>query len=362
MGKLKVGIIGCGGIANGKHMPALKKLADRVEMVAFCDVIPERAEKAAKEFGTPDAKVYTDYKELLKDPEIHNVRVLTPNRWHAEMSIAAMQAGKHVLVEKPMCITSAEAEAMLATRDATGKILAVGYQFKFSPEAMYTRAETELGTFGDIYFGKCRSLRRRGAPTWGVFIQKAEQGAGPLFDIGTHAIDEMLYVMDNYEPKMVVGTKYDKMKNNPHCANPFGPWDVEKFDVEDSAFGFVVMKNGATIILECSWLLNTTEPTGPKFMLAGTKAGAGNLDGTYKVNTVKHDRQVIEEPNFKVGGVAFYDGNSAPTMQDLEQRNFIDALEGKAELVNTAERAAVVTRILEGINISAETGKPVYFD
>jgi len=359
---MKIGIIGCGGIANGKHMPALKKMSDRVEMVAFCDIIPERAEKAAKEFGTPDAKVYTDYRELLKDPQIHNVRILTPNRWHAEMSIAALDAGKHVLCEKPMCITSTEAAAMLEARDRSGKVLAISYQYKFSPEAQYTRAEMEKGSFGEIYFGKCRSLRRRGAPTWGVFTQKAEQGAGPLFDIGTHALDEILFVMENYEPRMVVGTKYDKMRNNPHCGNPFGPWDVEKFDVEDSAFGFVVMKNGATIILECSWLLNTLEPTGPKFMIAGTKAGAGNLDGVFKVNTVKNDRQVIEEPNFKVGGVAFYDGNAAPSMQDLEQRNFLDAIEGKAELVNTADRGAVVTRILEAINISAETGKAIYFE
>ena len=361
MEKLKVGIIGCGGIANSKHMPTLKKMSDRVEMVAFCDIIPERAEKAAKDFGSPDAKVYTDYKELLKDPEIHNVRVLTQNRLHAEISIDCLNAGKHVLVEKPMCITSEEADAMLEAAERSGKMLAVGYQFKFSPDAMYTRAETERGSFGDIYFGKCRSLRRRGVPTWGVFTQKSEQGAGPLFDIGTHAIDEMLFVMDNYEPRMVVGTKYDKLKDNPNCANPFGPWDVEKFDVEDSAFGFIVMKNGATIILECSWLLNTTEPSGPKFMLAGTKAGAGNLDGTFRFNTVKNGRQVVETPYFNVGGVAFFEGASA-SMQDLEQINFIDALEGKAELINTAKRAAVVTKILEAINLSAESGKPVYFD
>lgn len=100
MEKLKIGIIGCGGIANGKHMPSISKL-DNVEMVAFCDIIPERAEKAAKEYGTPDANVYTDYKELLKDESINNVRVLTQNNMHAKISIDAMKAGKHVLCEKP---------------------------------------------------------------------------------------------------------------------------------------------------------------------------------------------------------------------------------------------------------------------
>ena len=360
MEKLKIGIIGCGGIANGKHMPTLAKMKD-VEMVAFCDIVRERAEAAAKKYGTPDAKVYTDYKELLADESINNVRVLTQNRCHCEITCAALEAGKHVLVEKPMCITPEEAKLMLDARDRSGKLLAVGYQFKFSNEAMYARAETEAGNFGEIYFGKCRSLRRRGVPTWGVFTQKEEQGAGPLFDIGTHALDMMLYVMDNYEPKMVVGAMHDKMKDEPRCANPFGEWDVDKFNVETSAFGFITMKNGATVILECSWLLNTLEGTGPKFLLAGSKAGADTFTGKLLINTVKHNRQTVEEPDFKAGGVSFFDGTAA-NMNDLEQRNFIDAILGKAELVNTADRAAVVTNILAAIKESAESGKPVYFD
>ena len=358
MEKLKVGIIGCGGIANGKHMPTIAKMDD-LEMVAFCDIIPERAQEAAKKFGTPDAKCYTDYRELLADPEINNVRVLTQNRLHCQITVDALKAGKHVLVEKPMCITPEEAKQMLDARDASGKVLAVGYQFKFSDAAQYVRSETMAGHFGDIYFGKCRSLRRRGVPTWGVFTQKKEQGAGPLFDIATHALDMMLYVMNNYEPHMVVGTTYDKMKDNPKCANPFGEWDVDNFDVETSAFAFITMKNGATIILECSWLLNTLEQTGPRFLLAGTEAGADTFDGSLRINTVKNNRQTIEIPDFSAGGVAYFDGVTA-SQNDLEQRNFIDAIQGKAELVNSADRAAVVTNVLSAIQESARTGKPVY--
>ena len=360
MEKLRVGIIGCGGIANGKHMPTLAKMGD-VEMVAFCDIIPERAQEAAKKFGTADAKVYTDYRELLKDESINNVRVLAQNRNHCEITVAALDAGKHVLVEKPLCITPEEAKLMLDARDRSGKLLAVGYQFKFSNEAQYVREETMAGNFGEIYFGKCRSLRRRGVPTWGVFTQKKEQGAGPLFDIGTHALDMMLYVMNNYEPKMVVGATHDQLKDRPKCANPFGEWDVEKFDVETSAFGFITMKNGATVILECSWILNTLEQTGPKFLLAGTEAGADTFNGKLRINTVKNNRQTIEEPDFSAGGVSFFNGVAA-NQNDLEQRNFIDAILGKAELVNTADRAAVVTNILYAIQSSAESGKPVYFD
>ena len=99
--KVRIGIIGCGGIANGKHMPALKKI-EEAEMVAFCDIIEERAVKAAKEFGVEGAKVYTDYRELLEDESIESVHVCTPNRSHSFITVDALEAGKHVMCEKPM--------------------------------------------------------------------------------------------------------------------------------------------------------------------------------------------------------------------------------------------------------------------
>ena len=102
MGKLKIGIIGCGGIANQKHFPALKNNGDLNEIVAFCDIIRERAEKAAEEFGSEGAKVYTDYRELLADPEVEVVHICTPNVSHSEIAVAAFAAKKHVYCEKPM--------------------------------------------------------------------------------------------------------------------------------------------------------------------------------------------------------------------------------------------------------------------
>lgn len=360
MSKIKIGIIGCGGIANGKHMPTLAKMDD-VEMVAFCDIIPERAEAAKKQYGMADAKCYTDYRELLKDPEIDNVRVLTQNRWHCQITVDALNAGKHVLVEKPMAITAEEARMMLEARDKSGKILAVGYQHKFDPSVSYAKSEADSGTFGEIYHAKCRVLRRRGVPTWGVFTQKSEQGAGPLFDIATHALDSLLYIINNYKPKMVVGSTYAKLKDKMNNANPFGNWDPDKFDVEDSAFGYIVMEDGASIILECSWLLNTMEDTGVKWLICGTEAGADNFSGSLRINSCNNNRLTVTTPDMSTGGVAFFDGNKVPSPQMLEQRNFIDAIQGKAELVNTAERGMVVTEILEAIQRSAQSGSPVYF-
>ena len=122
MSKIKVGIIGCGGIANGKHLPALKTQFDRLEIVAFCDIIPERAEKAAKEYGTPDAKVYTDYREMLeKQPEIQTIHVLTPNVSHCQLTVDSLMAGKDVICEKPMAATPADAQKMLDAQKKSGR-------------------------------------------------------------------------------------------------------------------------------------------------------------------------------------------------------------------------------------------------
>lgn len=125
--KVRIGIIGCGGIANGKNMPSLKKLVN-IEMVAFCDIVEERAVKAAEEYGIPAAKVYTDYKELLKDETIEVIHVLTPNKEHSFITINALEAGKHVMCEKPMAKTSKEAQEMLDAAKRSGKKLTIGYQ------------------------------------------------------------------------------------------------------------------------------------------------------------------------------------------------------------------------------------------
>ena len=198
--KLKIGIIGCGGIAEGKHFPALSHQSSRAEMVAFCDLIPERAEKAAKQYGTPDARVYTDYRELLAEKEIEVVHVLTPNVSHCELTVAALEAGKHVMCEKPMAATTSDAQKMLDAQKKSGKLLTIGYQNRYRQDSQVLKKMCEAGQLGEIYYARAQAIRRRGVPTWGVFPNKALQGGGPLIDIGTHTLDLTLWMMDNYEP------------------------------------------------------------------------------------------------------------------------------------------------------------------
>ena len=356
---LRIGIIGCGGIANGKHMPALKKQKD-VQMVAFCDIIEERAVKAAKDYGTPDAKTYTDYKKLLEDKTIDVVHVCTPNKEHSFITIDALEAGKHVMCEKPMAKTYAEAKAMLDAAKRTGRKLTIGYQNRHTPQALYVKQACDEGILGDIYYANAIALRRRAVPTWGVFTNEYEQGGGPLIDIGTHALDLTLWMMDNYKPKYCVGTKYRKLADQTQTANAWGDWDPKEFTVEDSAFGFVVMENGVTIILQSSWALNILDANEAAFRLCGTKAGADTVDGA-RINGVKYGRQYVEKPALNAGGVAFYDGTSA-SPSDLDMAQWINAIRTDSDPCVLPEQALCVTRILEAIYTSSETGKPVYFE
>nr|NNM91062.1 Gfo/Idh/MocA family oxidoreductase [Bacilli bacterium] len=354
-----VGIIGCGGIALGKHLPALAKQA-RVKLVAFCDLNREKAERAAKEYGVDDAKVYTDYLDLLADSSIRVIHVCTPNASHATISIAALEAGKDVLCEKPMAKTSLEAKAMVEAAKRTGRKLCIGYQNRYRADAQFLKQACEQGELGEIYYAKAQAVRRRAVPTWGVFLDEEQQGGGPLIDIGTHALDLTLWMMDNYKPKAVMGTSFHKLGQKKDAANAWGSWDPEKFTVEDSAFGFIVMENGATIVLESSWALNTLSVGEARCVLCGTEGGADMEDGL-RFNGERYQRLYEEKIDLSAGGVAFYSG-SQDEPGDIESRLWIDAvLDDKIPYV-TAEQAYVVTQILEAIYESAKTGKAIYFN
>jgi predicted dehydrogenase len=250
--------------------------------------------------------VTADYKELVACKDVDVVHVCTPNRSHSEISCAALRAGKDVLCEKPMAINAAEAKAMVEAAKESGRTLSIGYQNRYRADSQYVKAEAEDGFFGDIYYARAYAIRRRAVPTWGVFLNEYEQGGGPLIDIGTHALDLTLWLMDNHEPKMVVGTSYKKLGKQVGTANAWGDWDTEKFTVEDSAFGFVVMKNGATVSVESSWALNIADPMEATVMICGDKGGADTMgEDDLRINFVKNGRQVIETPNFDCGGVAF---------------------------------------------------------
>ena len=356
---IKVGIIGTGGIAGGKHMPALAKVKG-VEMVAFCDIIETKAQAAAAKYGTADAKVYTDYTELLQDGDIEVVHVLTPNDSHAEISIAALEADKHVMCEKPMAKKAADARKMLEAAQRTGKKLTIGYQNRQTSEASYLKKVCDAGDLGEIYYTKALAIRRRAVPTWGVFLDGEKQGGGSLIDIGTHSLDLSLWMMNNYKPKSVMGATYHKLAPTENAANAWGPWDPEKFTVEEAAFGFITMENGATINLEACWAINLVDTAEAQCVLAGTKGGA-DFKGGLRLNGERFSTLYTNQIQTSASGVAFFEGKSSdPALE--EAKSWIDAVRNDTAPVVLPEQALVVSEILEAIYTSAASGKAVYFD
>jgi len=356
---LKIGIIGCGGIATGKHLPALATI-ENVEIVAFCDIARENATAAKEQYGTEDAKVYTNYKDLLADETIDVVHICTANKSHSHITVDSLEAGKHVMCEKPMAKTTAEARAMVDAAKRTGKKLTIGYQSRFRADAQHLAKICQNGDLGHIYFAKAHAIRRRAVPTWGVFLNEEEQGGGPLIDIGTHALDLTLWLMDNYQPKYVVGNTYHELAKKGNAANAWGSWDPQKFTVEDSAFGFITMENGATIFLESSWALNVIDEGEARTTLCGTEGGA-DMKGGLRINGEEYSQLYDKKVITDAAGVAFYDG-AGESEEIVEMKHWIDCIVNDKEPLVKPEQALVVTQILEAIYESAKTGKPVYFE
>lgn len=366
-GKLQIGIIGCGGIANQKHLPSLKANADLADMVAFCDLIEERAKKAAAEYGTADAKIYLDYKELLADKDIDVVHVLTPNVAHCPITVDAFAAGKHVMCEKPMAATTSDAQKMLDAWKKSGKQFTIGYQNRFRPEVQALYKSCRNDDLGEIYYAEAHAIRRRGVPTWGVFPNKALQGGGPLIDIGTHALDMTLWMMDNYKPVSVTGSVFYKLGGLAQATegNCFGAWDPETYEVEDSAFGFVKMENGATIAVKAAWAINLMESREASTTLCGTKAGAEIHSGmSYNEDELYYNRGqnglLLDEKACSTGNVAYFSG-SQNEPGCLECTQWLKAILNHTEPLVKPEQAFVVTKILDAIYQSAKTGKEILF-
>lgn len=363
-GKLQIGIIGCGGIANQKHFPALSKLEDLCELSAFCDIVRERAEKAARSFGAKDAKVCEDYKELINDSSIDVIHVLTPNVTHCPITVDALDAGKHVLCEKPMAHSTADARLMMEAAKRSKKKFTIGYQNRFRKEVQSLHLACEAARLGEIYFAKAHAVRRKAVPTWGVFTNKALQGGGALIDIGTHALDLTLWLMNNYKPKSVMGSVFYKMANQTE-GNLFGPWDPSSFEVEDSAFGFIKMENGATIFLEAAWALNVNESREASTTLCGTLAGAEVKSGMSYSNgeliiSTSRFGELYDERMTTTGPIAYFSGPNADVGY-MEAKQWLLSIKNDTEPLVRPEQAFIVTQILDAIYQSNATGALVKF-
>ena len=272
MTKLKVGVIGVGGIAR-THMPGWEA-SEHAEVVAGADI----NEAVLQPWGEKHtvSKLFTDSADLFRDPDIDIIDICTPNNYHAPLSIAAMQAGKHVLCEKPLAPTPAAIRDMIAARDASGKMLMTAQHFRFRGSSKAMKAEIEGGALGDIYHARSWLLRRAAAPTRPGFIMKKHSSGGPCIDIGVHVLDLTLWLMGNPKPVAVSGVARAELAHQEGAFSIWGGAIPPEFDVEDFSAAFVRFENGATLILEVSWMLHHETGEGAEDMqmwLYGTRGG-----------------------------------------------------------------------------------------
>jgi predicted dehydrogenase len=250
---LKVGVVGVGGIAK-THMPGWAA-SSHAEVVAGSDINGKVLEEWGKLHGV--TRLVADPAELFRDPEIDIIDICTPNMYHAELTIAALQSGKHVICEKPLAPTPAEIRRMIAARDAAGKLLMTAQHFRFKGTSSAMKKEIETGVLGDIYHARSWMLRRNGFVPSPSFIQKKHSGGGPCIDIGVHVLDLTLWLMGNPQPVAVTGVAKAPLAHHPGAfAAWFGTPLSAEFDVEDFAAAFVRFENGATLMLEVSWLMH----------------------------------------------------------------------------------------------------------
>ncbi len=354
MSKLKIGVIGVGSISVS-HIEAYRKRPD-VELYAFCDINGERLREMGERYGV--TRLYTDKDQMLRElPELGAVSVCTWNSAHKECAVAALNAGKHVLCEKPMAVSAAEAAEMKAAAERNGRLLMIGFVRRFGNDCAILQDFMDAGYFGELYYAKAAYLRRRGAPG-GWFGDKARSGGGPLIDLGVHVIDLVRYLMGNPRPVSVYGAAFHKLGSREGVKGKAayvssGKSDKDVFDVEDLASAMIRFENGAVLSVETSFSLNLKEDKGC-IELFGTKAGA-KIDPELELYAVENGYMSnvrLTEP-------------TALSFEGLFQNevdHFVDCVLIGSDCKAPAEDGVALMRILDAVYESARTGHEVRLD
>jgi predicted dehydrogenase len=337
MNKLRIGIIGVGGIATGRHIPAFSQLSDQCEIVALSDINLQRAQAVAAEYHIPH--VFENYQDVFS--QVDAVVICTPNKFHAEITVAAFAAGVHVMCEKPMALTAAECEDMLAASKTAGKVLAIAYHYRFMQQAQ--AAKKMMGEVGTPLVARVKALRRRRVPGWGVFTNKELQGGGSLIDYGCHLLDLALWLMGNPKQVSVNGRTYNALSKIPGQVNLWGEFDHSTFNVDDHVTAYITFENGASMLFETSWAANVKDDE-EHVSISGVEGGLNvfPLELYSTKNGVLFNSQPVSLPEDEQQGLP-------------QAKNFIDACLGLDGLVVQPEEALQVSQIIDSIYKSSES-------
>ena len=348
---MKVGIIGCGTIANAAHIPSYMANPD-AEIKYFCDIIPERAKAAVEKYGCGIA--VEDYHEVLNDPEVEAVSICTPNYAHKTIAIDAMRAGKDVLCEKPSARTLDEALEMLKVHNETGRILNIGVVNRFNDNVRLIKKYVDDGKLGNVYHVYVSFRAHRSIPgLGGAFTTKAIAGGGALIDWGVHYLDIVMYCTGDPKTKTVSGETFCKLgKDMPNYVYKNMWSEVTKdlngtYDVDDSVTA-LIRTEGPVITVHGAWAQNIGEKeTYIDFM--GDKGGIRlNYGGNFTYYTSEFGSLVSYTPEFNMSN-----------MFENEINEFIQCIHTGEKLPSHIETVAVTARMMQAIYDSAEKHEEV---
>ena len=355
MGKVKVGIIGCGVIARQTHGPTYKKYADKVEIVGACDIIREKLDSYCDEFNIP--KRFDKISDMLADPEIQAVDICLHNNMHSPVAVEAMRRGKDVYSEKPMAGSYADALAMVEAAKKYGRKLHVQLAQIYSASSFVAKRLIDGGDLGKIYHVRSTGFRRRGRPYvdgYGEkeFVSSKVAGGGALLDMGVYHISQLLYLTGNVKPVRVVGNKYQEIDMDPKRAG------ISGYDVEELITGMIDFGDNFTMDLIESWAINLDGFEGSS--IAGSKGGIRlhPFSYHYTKHDVEFDATFIEDDlNFRSSTVhpeEMYLRNS--------QGHWAAALLGECELLPTAAIALNTQLIQDSLYLSHDLRRQVTTD
>ncbi|MDR6879808.1 Gfo/Idh/MocA family oxidoreductase [Bacillus sp. 3255] len=352
MSKVKVAVIGAGSISE-MHLRSYQNNPD-VELVAICDLNEERARTKAEKYGI--SRVFTDYRELLQDAGIDAVSICTWNNSHAPISIAALEAGKNVLTEKPLCKTVEEALEVEKAVQRSGKTLQVGFVRRYASNTGIVKSFLDNGELGDIYYAKASCIRRLGNPG-GWFADVERSGGGPLIDVGVHVIDLCWYLMGRPKVKSVSGNTYKRLGNRANVKNlafyKAADYDATHNTVEDMANALIRFKNGASILVDVSFTLHAKEDE-LTVKVYGDKGGA-ELEPQLAIVTEKYDTIMNLTPQINNLSFDFVAG----FQQEINY--FVEVCQGKKETLSPVQDGVEMMKILCGIYESSLLGKEIHF-
>lgn len=339
MSKIKIAIIGAGHVAQTNHIPNYRSYKHPVEIVGLCGRDAERTKAVAEKFNIE--KSFTNVEKMLADCQPDIVSVCSPNAFHFDHAIKSLEAGCHVLCEKPPALSYNEAEEMAAKAKKANRFLAYNLQNRQLKEVEVLKQFNAENGFGEIYHVKASFLRRRGIPGWGNFTNKEIQGGGALMDLGVHVLDLALHLLNFPELKTVLASTYNHIGKKGGIGL-MGSWQGENFTVEDACFAQLNFANKTSITLETSFALNTKADKYFNIEIFGSKAGASLLP--LKIYTEKANELAdIDFPFIK---------ESNPKEKNIHQ--FIDACFGAKHNLCTAEEGAQLQKIIEALYQSAE--------